>query len=94
MIMIRTIRYIIIGLTGFFLLYNSVYFEKLDEVRARQEAKAFDPAAYAKRAWNKLNAQAAEMALPVEQLLTALGNSPEQACADYGRILGISNKCN
>jgi predicted lipoprotein len=88
----KLIRYAIIALVGSFILYHSVYFEKLSAVRAAAANEAtFDAAAYARTFWNDaLPAQLPE-AVNLSELMVQLESEPEQAFAAHSHALGIGN---
>lgn len=94
----KAVKYpILLALTAV-LGYNSVFFKKLDEVKAAggpNAAHHFDAAAYAKEFWAKkllpiaTQPSGPTMELPV--LLTALKADPKQAFAAHSHALGIGN---
>jgi predicted lipoprotein len=85
----KTIRYAIFLVTITFLAYNSVYFKKLDEVKAG--TTAFDAENYAAGFWtNKLPA-ATLKAVEAGQLLALINTDKEKAFKEHANALGIGN---
>ncbi|GAB4030444.1 DUF2291 domain-containing protein [Spirosoma jeollabukense] len=78
-----------------FVAYNSVYFRKLDEVKATSGANAtskFDAAAYANTFWTtKLLPAGASSATELSTLLSLLKTDKEKAFDTYSHALGIGN---
>jgi predicted lipoprotein len=73
-----------------FLLYNSVYFKKLSEVRAATPT-AFDAAAFSKKLWTDQLPGRIDTAIPIDSLLSALKANPAQAFTKYTNALAIGN---
>ena len=71
--------------------YNSVYFKKLDEVKAAQANKTFNASAYAQNFWDKQLMPGLGKAVPVNRLLPMLETNPAQAFDSYSHALGIGN---
>ncbi|UFH52727.1 DUF2291 domain-containing protein [Spirosoma sp. KNUC1025] len=74
--------------------YNSVYFKKLDEVKAAAGPNAnqtFDAAAYASTFWSSKLLPAAPGATDLNTLITLLKTDKEKAFATYSHALGIGN---
>ncbi len=70
-----------------FLGYHSVYFEKLSEVKARED-KEFDFHAYADSLYYEGMIKN-DLAVSVPELLSALASDQEKAFEQYGNRLGI-----
>ena len=81
-------------ITGFVLLiivaYNSIYFKKLDEVKAAA-SKDFDAKTYAKKYFNDKLVPALKDAIDLNQLLTLLQKDKEKTFDQYSHALGIGN---
>ncbi|MBN1482875.1 DUF2291 family protein [candidate division KSB1 bacterium] len=72
-------------------LYNSVYFEKLDERKAKESMKTFDPKDKAHYFWDneldKLLASAIDLKLFDSQLV----DNPENLTSQHGKAVGITS---
>ncbi|MEO6282324.1 MAG: DUF2291 domain-containing protein [Dyadobacter sp.] len=84
----------IIRYAAFFILiavvaYNSVYFKKLDEVKAG--ATSFNAARYAGRFWETKLLPATSKAIETGELLSLLKTDKGKAFADHSHALGIGN---
>jgi predicted lipoprotein len=70
--------------------WNSVYFARLDEVKASKAEKTFDAPNYANNFWNRLMpviGQATDLA----ELLSMLETDPTKTFDKYSHALGIGN---
>lgn len=83
----KPLRYLVFLVIVALLAYNSVYFKKLDEVKAG--TASFNTVKYAAEFWdNKLRqSKSAE----INSLLTLLKSDKEKAFADHSHALGIGN---
>lgn len=70
-------------------LYNSVYFKKLDEVNA--SSSKFDAKTYARNYFNKKLIPSLNNAVEINQLLTLLQQNKDEAFEKYSHALGIGN---
>lgn len=86
----KTLKYIL----GFVLLlvvaYNSIYFKKLDEMKA-SAAKDFDAKAYARKYFNSKLIPALGNAIDLNKLITLLRQDKEKTFDQYSHALGIGN---
>ena len=83
------IKYIALFLLVAVVAYNSVYFKKLDEVKAGNTS--FNAAKYAKEFWAKKLTPALGKAIETGQLLSVLKTDKDKAFKDYSHALGIGN---
>ncbi|WAC13977.1 DUF2291 domain-containing protein [Dyadobacter pollutisoli] len=85
----KIIRYaaffILIGIVA----YNSVYFKKLDEVKAA--TTSFNAARYANEFWGTKLIPATRKAIETGELLSLLKTDKEKAFANHSHALGIGN---
>jgi predicted lipoprotein len=84
----KLIRYIVFVIIAGLLLYNSVYFKKLD---AKTEAVQtdLDPAAFAQKFW--ANFSAADSAVEITSFVQQLKTDATTAVAKYAKSQGIGN---
>ncbi|MEI9921956.1 MAG: DUF2291 domain-containing protein [Bacteroidota bacterium] len=71
--------------------WNSVYFKKLDEVKASKEQKSFDAVKYAKEFWDKKLIPGGGQAIELSQLLSMITTDQARAFEDHSHALGIGN---
>jgi predicted lipoprotein len=71
------------------LAYNSVYFKKLDEVKAG--SASFNAAKYANDFWNTKLIPNLNKAVEINSLLSLLKTDKEKAFKDHSHALGIGN---
>jgi predicted lipoprotein len=79
----------LLGAVVLLVAYNSVYFKKLDEMKAAKDG--FDGAAYATRFWSEKLVPAMEKGVDLSTLLQQLQTNPESAFATHAHALGIGN---
>jgi predicted lipoprotein len=70
-------------------VYNSVYFRKLDAVRS--SSSSFDAPAYARNYFDHKLGPALDKAIDIRQLVALLSSDKEQAFKQYAHALGIGN---
>lgn len=85
----KPIRYLLYVAVIALLAYNSVYFKKLDEVKAG--TTAFDAAGYAKDFWQKKLTPGLSGAVDLNALTTLLKTDKEKAFEAHSHALGIGN---
>jgi predicted lipoprotein len=89
--LMKIIKYIILIIVIIAVAYNSVYFKKLDEVKASLSAKEFNAATYAQTFWaNKLGPNI-NKAIDVSRLAAMLSNDAPKTFDAYSHALGIGN---
>jgi len=86
----RKVKYILWLAVLVIVAYNSVYFKKLDSMKAAGTDK-FDAAAYAKNYLQKQLPTLAGKAIDIDQLLTDLKTSPQKAFDTYSNALDIGS---
>ncbi|SKC04987.1 DUF2291 domain-containing protein [Dyadobacter psychrophilus] len=85
----KMVRYGVFLLIVAFLAYNSVYFKKLDEVKAG--TASFNAAKYAKEFWAKKLTPSLSKSAETGQLLSLLRTDKDKAFKDHANALGIGN---
>src|SRR5690606_15646116 len=68
----------------------SVYFKKLDEVKA-ETLGSFDAEAYTEELWKEKLIPSLDQAVQLDSLLLLLKQQPDEAFAKYSNALGIGN---
>ncbi|HWB27263.1 MAG TPA: DUF2291 domain-containing protein [Chitinophagaceae bacterium] len=84
-------RYLITIAVLLLVAYNSVYFKKLDEVKAAQAALTFNAASYAQKFWETKLMPGLGKAVEVDSLIPMLAATPVKAFDNYSHALGIGN---
>ena len=87
----KTAKYIIAIVIILVVAYNSVYFTKLDEVKAAATAKEFNAAQYAQNFWTNKLIPNLNKAIDVSQLTAMLSTDAEKTFETYSHALGIGN---
>jgi predicted lipoprotein len=84
-------KYIILIIVIVVVAYNSVYFKKLDEVKASKAATEFNPTRYAQTFWDNKLMPGLNKAVDVVQLANMLSKDTAKAFNTYSHALGIGN---
>src|SRR5437762_2853598 len=87
----KAIKYIIAIVVILVIAYNSVYFKKLDEVKASQTAKEFNAETYAQTFWNNKLLPNLNKAIELTQLTVMLSTDTSKTFETYSHALGIGN---
>ena len=82
-----TIVILAVALLGF----NSVYFKKLDEIKAARTSKQFDAVAYAQHFWTKKLLPNLDKAVNIDTLVRLIDTDTARAFDTYSHALGIGN---
>lgn len=85
----KMVRYGVFLLIVAFLAYHSVYFKKLDEVKAG--TASFNAAKYAEEFWIKKLTPSLSKSAEAGQLLMLLRSDKDKAFKDHAHALGIGN---
>src|SRR5690349_9867957 len=86
----KIIKYTLSVLLLLVVAYNSVYFKKLDEVKAAA-SNGFDAAKYARTFYNNKLLPNLTKAVEISTLIQLLKTAPEQTFKDYSHALDIGN---
>src|SRR5215471_21076164 len=87
----KATKYIIIVVVIAVVAYNSVYFKKLDEVKASKAASEFNAAQYAQTFWNTKLIPNLNKAIDITKLSTKLSTDAAKTFNNYSHALGIGN---
>jgi len=87
----KPVKYIIAVIVVLIIGYNSVYFKKLDEVKASLTAKQFNAAAYAQTFWTDKLLPNLDKAIDITQLTGMLSTDHAKTFDTYSHALGIGN---
>ena len=87
----KIIKYMLIIAGGLFIIYNSVYFKPLDEIKAEAASKIFDPLAYSLDFWENKLIPNLDQAVGLNTLLDLLKSNPAEAFGKHSNALGIGN---
>lgn len=87
----KGIKYTLALLVVLVVGYNSVYFRKLQEVKAAAGAGKFDAAAYARTFWDEQLTPGLAKATDLGQLLALLQTDKDSAFKSHSHALGMGN---
>lgn len=87
----KAAKYIIVIIVIVTVAYNSVYFKKLDEVKATKASTEFNAAQYAETFWTTKLIPNLNKATDMTNLFSMLSNDPAKTINTYSHALGIGN---
>ena len=87
----KAIKYIISVVVIIVIAYNSVYFKKLDEVKAAEISKEFNAESYAQNFWDKKLMPNLDKAVDLGKLTIMLSTDTVKTFDTYSHALGIGN---
>lgn len=87
----RLLKNILIVVVIIVVGWNSVYFAKLDEVRASKALKDFDAGKYAVEFWDKKLVPNLDKAVDIQELISLISTDEAKAFDTYSHALGIGN---
>ena len=87
----KAIKYIISFTVMIVLAYNSVYFRKLDKVKALLTSKEFNASQYAQTFWTSKLQPNLNKAIDIARLTELLKTDADKAFSTYSHALGIGN---
>lgn len=87
----KAIKYIITIIVIAFVAYNSVYFKKLDDVKAAKTATEFNAKQYAENFWNTKLTPNLNKAIDLNELTAMLSSDAGKTFETYSHALGIGN---
>src|SRR3954463_4189017 len=87
----KALKYIVSIILLIVVAYNSIYFKKLDEVKAASTSKQFDAANYARNFYIKKLLPNLDKAIELNTLLSLVKSDPDKAFKDHSHALGIGN---
>lgn len=73
-----------------FLVYYSIYFENLDEVKEQRRRETFNAAEYARNFWDNQLFGILDQAVDVEELIKLFNTNMNEAIRRYGKAPGVS----
>jgi len=73
-----------------FLLYHSIYFENLEDVKQQQQREAFNAAEYARDFWDNQLFSVLDKAVDAKELIELFNTNMNEAIKKYGKTPGVS----
>ncbi|MFY0688564.1 MAG: DUF2291 family protein [Cyclobacteriaceae bacterium] len=87
----KYLKYTIGAVITVFVIYNSVYFQSLDEKKAAEEVVELNVEQLVNELWDNSLLSAYDAAINITELISALQNNPEATFEKNGNSLGIGN---
>jgi predicted lipoprotein len=73
-----------------FLLYHSIYFENLENIREQRRRETFNAAEYARDFWDNQLFSVLDKAVDVKELIELFNTNMNEAIRKYGKAPGVS----
>ena len=73
-----------------FLVYNSIYFENLEDIKQQQRRETFNAAEYARDFWDNQLFSVLDQAVDVKELIELFNTNMNEAIKRYGKAPGVS----
>ena len=86
----KVCKYVIAAAIIAFLVYHSIYFENLEDVKQQRRREAFNAAEYARDFWDNQLFSVLDEAVDVKELIELFGTDMDEAIKKYGKAPGVS----
>ena len=73
-----------------FLVYHSIYFENLEDIKEQRQRERFNAAEYARDFWDNQLPNVLDKAIDVKELIELFNTNMDEAIRKYGKAPGIS----
>jgi len=83
-------KYVVAAAIMAFLLYHSIYFKKLDDVKKQRQRETFNAAQYARDFWDNQLFRVLDKTVDVKELIELFNTNMNQAIRKYGKAPGVS----
>ena len=83
-------KYAVAAVIIAFLVYNSIYFKNLEDVKKQRQRETFDAAQYARDFWDNQLFGVLDNAVDVKELIELFNTNMEEAVTRYGKAPGVS----
>ena len=87
----KAAKYLIAIVVILVVAYHSIYFKKLDEIKASRSGKEFNAATYVQTFWNNKLMPGLNKAIDITRLTSILSIDAPKAFESYSHALGIGN---
>jgi predicted lipoprotein len=86
----RICKYAVAAAIIAFLVYHSIYFENLEDVKEQQQRETFNAAEYARDFWDNQLFSVLDKAVDVKELIDLFNTNMNEAIRRYGKAPGVS----
>jgi predicted lipoprotein len=86
----KVCKYILAAAILAFLVYYSIYFENLEDIKQQRRREAFNAAEYARDFWDNQLSSVIDEAVDVKELLELFNTNMNEAIKRYGKAPGVS----
>jgi predicted lipoprotein len=88
--MIKACKYAVAAVIIAFLVYHSIYFENLEDVKQQRQRETFNAAEYARDFWDNQLFGVLHKAVDVKELIELFNTNMNEAIRRYGKAPGVS----
>jgi predicted lipoprotein len=86
----KVCKYLVAAAIITFLVYHSIYFENLDDVKQQRQRETFNAAEYARDFWDNQLFSVFDQAVDAEEIIKLFNNNMDEAVRKYGKAPGVS----
>jgi predicted lipoprotein len=86
----KVCKYAIAAVIITFLVYHSIYFENLEDVKKQRQREAFNAAQYARDFWDNQLFSVLDKAVDAKELIELFNTNMNEAVRRYGKAPGVS----
>jgi predicted lipoprotein len=83
-------KYAIVAVVIAFLVYHSIYFKSLEDVKEQQQREKFNAAQYAREFWDNQLPNVLNKAIDIKELIELFNTNMNEAVKSYGKAPGVS----
>ncbi|MHC4726642.1 MAG: DUF2291 family protein [Planctomycetota bacterium] len=88
--MIKACKYAAAAVIIAFLVYNSIYFENLEDIKEQRRRGTFNAAEYARDFWDNQLFSVLDKAVDIKELIELFNTNMNEAIRRYGKAPGVS----
>jgi len=86
----KAYKYVVAAAIISFLVYNSIFFENLKDVKEQQQRGTFNAAKYAGNFWDNQLISVLDKAVDAKELIELFNTNMPEAVRKYGKVPGVS----
>jgi predicted lipoprotein len=86
----KVCKYAIAAIVIAFLVYHSIYFENLEDIKQQKQREAFNAAQYARDFWDNRLFSVLDQAVDIQELIELFSTNMNEAVRRYGKAPGVS----
>ncbi|MHC4437383.1 MAG: DUF2291 family protein, partial [Planctomycetota bacterium] len=87
----KVCKYIVAAVIIAFLVYHSIYFQNMEDIKEKQRTEMFNAAEYARDFWNNQLFSILDKAVDAKELIVLFNTNMNEAVRRYGKAPGVSS---